>query len=92
MKEDKDWKESARRTIEDIYILNAINGNVEYYDKYKYFSISDVEKIIKSERMFSIRELEIIDWYLQEYGREKGVDKESDRLRKKISQLLKGEK
>jgi len=35
------------------------------------------------------KELEIIDWYLTEYETQEGVDKEADRLRKKVSELLK---
>jgi len=41
------------------------------------------------EMAFTKKELEIIDWYLQEYGTSEGVDKEADKLRKKVSKLLK---
>jgi hypothetical protein len=44
---------------------------------------------LEPEGMFTKKELEIIDWYLQEYGTQEGVDKEADRLRKKVSELLK---
>jgi len=43
------------------------------------------------EMAFTKKELEIIDWYLQEYGTSEGVDKEADKLRKKVAKLLKEE-
>ena len=44
---------------------------------------------LEKKGLFSKRELEIIDWYLNEYKQEEGVDKEADRLRRKVSKLLK---
>jgi len=48
-----------------------------------------ITKKLLSERTFTKKELEIIDWYLTEYETQEGVDKEADRLRKKVSELLK---
>jgi len=40
-------------------------------------------------RKTKIGRKEIKDWYLTEYETQEGVDKEADRLRKKVSELLK---
>jgi len=44
------------------------------------------------EMAFTKKELEIIDWYLTEYETQEGVDKEADKLRKKVTKLLKERK
>lgn len=53
------------------------------------FEALPITKKLLSERTFTKKELEIIDWYLQEYGTSEGVDKEANKLRKKVSKLLK---
>ena len=53
------------------------------------FEAPPITKKLLSERTFTKKELEIIDWYLTEYETQEGVDKEADRLRKKVSELLK---
>lgn len=56
------------------------------------FEALPITKKLLSERTFTKKELEIIDWYLQEYGTPEGVDKEADKLREKVSKLLKRKK
>lgn len=55
------------------------------------FEALPITKKLLSERTFTKKELEIIDWYLTEYETQEGVDKEADKLRKKISKLLNNE-
>jgi len=84
--------------FEDMF-WKKMHGRI-YYDDYETVTIKEgyLEELVRfikrllSEEAFTDKELEIIDWYLQEYGTPEGVDKEADKLREKVSKLLKRKK
>jgi len=81
----EDWRDRIQSFSLGVSESFKIDG--EYIDS-KEELVAFISQLL-SERTFTKKELEIIDWYLTEYETQEGVDKEADRLRKKVSELLK---
>lgn len=81
--------EDIENKLDNLILQSCYNRNRRKSIGSEYNEFMGYMKKILSYKMFSKKELEIIDWYLQEYGTQEGVDKEADKLRKKVSKLLK---
>lgn len=89
LNDKENWKESIKEVLDgkSIYLREGMTKQ-EVIEWIVETELDNLEQLL-SEKMFTNNELEIIDWYLNEYGREEGVDKEADKLREKVSKLLK---